>query len=491
MRLVPAALAIALVLAACGASSVTPAASVPATATTKPSLAATPSPTAAPTPADLSDRPLAWFAPLPPMPTDGSRPFIGSEDFMDLFSPEADWDLAADRIGVFKLYGEWVAYHATIAELNAAVTEIARRGMVLAVEMGPLDPPPECGQGVESFAGIDEGQLISNRLRQAGGTLQVIALDEPYYFAHVYDGVQACGWSVERVAQATAGFTAAMRDEWPQLVVGDIEPMPRGVAPDGLAAWLDAYRAAAGEPFAFLHLDMDWSRADWPQLGVAVEAAAAERGVPVGMIYNGGAATSDAAWLAITGQRVLAYEADAGARPDHVIFQSWMDKPDRAIPESEPTSFSAFVNRYFDDRASLGQPVGGIDNLALGRAAVATTSVGDATADRAVDGDADTIWNAGAGPPAAIEVDLGAPQAITEIRLMVSQTPAGETHHRVSCLQAPGAAPSVLADLQGTTRDGEVLTVSAEGSLCRVIRIETLASPSWVAWREIEVVGGP
>jgi hypothetical protein len=67
------------------------------------------------------------------MPTDASRPFIGSEDFMDLFSPEADWDLAADRIGVFKLYGEWVAYHATIPELSAAVTEIARRGLVLAV----------------------------------------------------------------------------------------------------------------------------------------------------------------------------------------------------------------------------------------------------------------------------------------------------------------------------------------------------------------------
>jgi hypothetical protein len=214
---------------------------------------------------------------------------------------------------------------------------------------------------------------------------------------------------------------------------------------------------------------MDWSRTDWPQLGVAVEAAAAQRGVPVGIIYNGGAATSDAAWLAIAGQRVLAYEDGAGAHPDHVLFQSWMDKPDRVLPEGEPTTFSAFVNRYFDDRASFE----------------------DATADRAFDGDADTIWNAGAGPLAGIEVDLGAAQPVTEIRLMVSQSPEGETHHRVSCLEAAGGSTTVLADLVGSTTDGEVLIVSVAGTSCRVIRVETLASPSWVAWREIEVVGGP
>ena len=105
---------------------------------------------------------------------------------------------------MFKLYGEWVAYHATATQLRAAVEGIASRGMALAVEMGPLDPPPGCGQGVESFAGIDEGRLISRRIREAGGTLQVIALDEPWYFAHVYGGPAACNWPVAQVAAAVA-----------------------------------------------------------------------------------------------------------------------------------------------------------------------------------------------------------------------------------------------------------------------------------------------
>jgi len=493
LRAAAALLAIAILVGCTVTPSAPP--SVDPPASTAPAAAASAASGASVTPAatspDLSARPLIWFAPLPPMPTDAGRPFIGSEDFMDLFADERSWDTASDRIGVFKLYGEWVAYHATDAELRAAVEEIARRRLVLAVEMGPLDPPPECGEGVESFAGIDEGQLISRRIRQAGGTLQVIALDEPYYFAHVYDGPNACRWSVDRVAQAVAGFRDAMRAEWPAIVIGDIEPMPHPVSDAGLAAWLDAYRAAAGEPFAFLHLDVDWSRGDWPLLGVAVEAAGRERGVPIGMIYNGGAATSDEQWLALAGRRVQAYETDAGARPDDVIFQSWMDKPDHALPETDPASFTSFINRYVDDPGSLGDLTGGADNLAEGAKVTASSAVVDAPPERTIDGDPDTLWTAGAGPPAWIEIDLGAEHAVAEVRLMVAQSPPGPTHHRVGCRAAASGATTVLGDVQQPTADAEVLVIRpASPVTCRYVRVETSMSPSWVAWREIEVVAG-
>jgi hypothetical protein len=409
---------------------------------------------------------------------------------MDLFEPDADWQLAASRIGVFKLYGEWVAYHATDEQLRTAVREIARRGLVLAVEMGPLDPPATCGSGVESFAGIDEGLRISRRIRQAGGTLQVIAMDEPYYYAHLYSGPNACHWSLDQVATAVVRFRDAMWREWPGVILGDIEPMPAPVSPDGLAAWLDAYAAAGGEPLAFLHMDMDWARSNWPALGVAVESAGSSRGVPIGIIYNGGAATSDALWLAMAGRRVIAYEADAGGRPDHVIFQSWMDKPDHVLPESDPATFTALVNRYFDDRSSLGELPADTGNLALFK--VATASSGDSTAELAVDGDADTFWNAGASAPAWIEIDLGSAQPVAGIRLLVQQTPSGSTHHRVTCAAAPDMVATLLGEIAGETESLQVLTVTLDPAVsCRIIRIETIASPSWVAWREIEVIGVP
>lgn len=481
-------------LAACATTPAIPDASSVVIGSSRP---APPSPSAATSaaavgPPDLSARPLVWFAPLPPLPTGPGRPYIGSEDFMGLFEAGAAWQRAAAHVQVVKLYGEWVAYDATDGELRAAVQGISRRGMALAVEMGPLDPSSACGQGVESFAGIDEGRLISRRIREAGGTVQVIALDEPYFYAHVYDGVNACHWPVPQVADVVAGFVGAMRADWPALVVGDTEPMPSPVNADGLAGWLDAYRRSAGESFAFLHLDVDWSRSGWPALAIAVQRDGAARHVPIGLIYNGGNAASDAAWVAVAGRRILDYEVDAGARPDHVLFQSWMDKPDRVLPETAPTTFTALIDRYFDDRSALAQAPGGRTNLALGRAASASASLHGATPDKALDGDGDTLWSAGTSPPSWIQIDLGATVRVAEVQLMVSQFPAGITHHRLSCATSVNGTGRVLAEVTGPTNDMNVLSVKLDApALCRIIRIDTVSGPSWVAWREIEVFGQP
>ena len=449
--------------------------------------------TTVPVPADLSSRPLVWFAPLPPLPTDAGRPYLGSEDYGELFAPAAAWESAAKRIGVFKLYGEWVDY-TDLASLRAAVEGIAGRGMAVGVEAGPLDPTAECGQAVEGFAGSESGRRLARKISDAGGVLHVIALDEPWYFAHVYDGPNACHWPIEQVAQGVADFVAAVREEFPWVIVGDIEPTPSPVAADGLAQWIDAYTTAVGEAPAFLHLDVDWSRPDWPIQTLAVENAARERGVPFGLIYNGGNATSDPTWLFQAGSRVITYEDEIGGRPDHVVFQSWMDKPDRVLPETDPSSFTALVNRYFDDRDALdAPPAGNESNVALGRPVTASSAQADGPAEAAVDGDGDTLWNAGAGPPATIEVDLGSPIRVTEVRLRVSQFPAGATTHRVSGREVLGGPSVELGTADGSTADNDVLTLTPDPTLpaVRFVRVETVTSPSWVAWREIEVFGEP
>jgi hypothetical protein len=316
----------------------------------------------------------------------------------------------------------------------------------------------------------------------------VVALDEPYYFAHLYDGPNACRWSVDEVAAGVRAFRDVMRAEWPAVLIGDTEPMPPGVTPDGLAAWLDAYREAAGEPFAFLHLDMDWSIDAWPQLGVAVEAVGDAREVPIGMIYNGGSASSDGQWLAITGSRVAAYELVAAARPDHVLFQSWMDKPDRVLPETDASTFTWLINRYVNDRDSMADLSPGPENVALGRPVTASSSLVGSSADRATDGNPDAIWNSGGPPPAWVEIDLGQAFPVTEVRLLVAQSPAGPTTHHLGCRGSPSGAIVMLGTLQGSTTDGDLLSLElGSPTACRILRVDTSASPSWVAWRDIEV----
>jgi len=56
-------------------------------------------------PVRQTPRPQIWFNPLPPLPTHLNRPFIGSEDFIDLFSENAPWEQAANRVHVFEFFG--------------------------------------------------------------------------------------------------------------------------------------------------------------------------------------------------------------------------------------------------------------------------------------------------------------------------------------------------------------------------------------------------
>jgi hypothetical protein len=438
---------------------------------------------------------LFWFGPLPPMPTHPGRLFTGSEDFLRLFEPGAPWSTAAGHLHVFKLYGEWVAYHASDAELRTAVEAIRRLGLALAVEAGPLDPPAGCGQGVEGFAGTDEGRRIAERLRAAGGGIDLIALDEPFFYASIYDGANACRWGAEQVAAEVGEYIGVMRGLFPEVVVGDTEPLAGASTPASYTGWLETFRRVNGYDLAFLHMDIDWGRPGWPQEVKRIEDFGREFGVPVGLIYTGNFQdASDEAWLSIAGERVLRYEDQTGGRPEHVLFQSWNDKPDRTLPESQAYTFTGFLRTYFEDRATLGlRRQGPGANLALDKVARTSSVHGGQTGAMAVDGDPGTAWNSGGFPLQWIQIDLGQDHDITEIRLTVSQHPAGHTIHVV---YGQGAGTSGRFDqlhiFRGTTADSDVLIFRPGEPLrgIRTLRIETTTTPSWVGWREIEVIAG-
>ncbi len=456
----------------CGDSTVSPA---------RPTALTTPQASYAP--ADLSARPLVWFAPLPPLP---GR--TGSTDFMDQFAPGAPWTAAAGHIDVYKLYGEWVG-DAGPDQLRTAVSDIARRGMVLAMEAGALTAQAGCGQGIEGFPGKSAGLDLARRIKVAGGRLAVLALDEPYYYGHVYSGDGACHLGVDAVATEVAEFVSAMRSYFPEMQVGDIEPTPEPVSSAGLADWLDAYGRAAGERFAFLHIDADWGRPSWDGLAHDIQAMSTARGVPFGLIYNGGVAADRAQWIQVAGGRVRHFEA-SGPPPDHVVFQSWDPQPDQVLPDTDPTTFSGFVVSYFEDHDALGRPGGGTGaDLALGQRARASRSLPDSPPGAAVDGDFDTLWSAGGGPTQWIEVLLDRPRDVGTVRLTVSQYPAGDTAHFVYGRTKAGKL-ILLHGFSGTTTDGQVLSFSppAPWHDLTAIRVETRASPSWVSWREIEAL---
>jgi predicted amidohydrolase YtcJ len=137
----------------------------------------------------------------------------------------------------------------------------------------------------------------------------------------------------------------------------------------------------------------------------------------------------------------------------------------------------------------------GLLDVAVGKVATASHSLPDAPPSLAVDGDpaSDAVWNAGGGPPQWIEVDLGAATPIAAVRLVVAQFPPGPTRHRVLGRATASGASTVLHEFAGQTADKDVLATNFDPPVdgTRYVRIETLESPSDVAWREIEVLSRP
>jgi hypothetical protein len=255
-------------------------------------------------------------------------------------------------VHIFKLYGGWVAWVASEAELRQVVADVNRRGMAIAFEAGPLTPTEECTGEIEGFAGPDEGIRIVQRIKAAGGTITYVDLEHPYDAATFTDAPDSCHMTPEDIAWNVSRFIETVRSVFPDAIFGAVETAQHDV--QEIARWVEAYRAVMGEDLGYFHLDVDFGRPDWAQRDTEIEEYLRSRGIEFGLFYLGDwEAASDAEWLARAEQRFVQYEVESGGRPDHVIFQSWHPHPEQLLPDTDPSAFTYLINRYFRTRTEL------------------------------------------------------------------------------------------------------------------------------------------
>jgi len=198
---------------------------------------------------------------------------------------------------------------------------------------------------------------------------------------------------------------------------------------------------------------------------------------------------------------------DTPARAE--FFPSWAPEGDRiafaatengethvyvANPDGSHASrlTASGVNTYPDWRP---QPaVDGAVNLARGRPVTASLS-NQFPPELAVDG-VELLpwlfnwWGAGAYAPQWIEIDLGAPSAVGRLRFVAEQSPPGNTVHEVYGRGSSSEPWQLLHVFSGYTTAAQVLDYRAPAPWANVrhVRVLTVSSPSWVAWRELEVI---
>jgi hypothetical protein len=249
---------------------------------------------------------------------------------------------------------------------------------------------------------------FAERIRELGGTLQYVAFDEPFFHGSLYSGRSACHWTADQVAQNAAASVAKIKSVFPHVVVGDIEVLPVTFAdPDWLdryQAWMDAWERATGAPLAFFHCDVD-TASDWRPSLEAVRRIAQQRHIAFGLIYTGTfLPTTDADWVSEVESYFTGYEKLGGPVPDQVIFQSWQPFPKHNLPETDPTTFTHVINRYFRERTTLTATVDASSirgNLSArdSGTSVANVPIVVTAVPRRGSGQADTYTRTGTFPP--------------------------------------------------------------------------------------------
>jgi len=297
--------------------------------------------------------PEVWLSGVPPFVRE--KAFQESDsDYMNLFKPDAPWSKSAQVVKVFMINGGLVM-HQSDDELKAVFSDLKRRHITLAIEMGLLSGKNSaglqaCGVGVEGFAAPDNAKVVADRIQKAGGVLAYVAMDEPLWYAHHFSGKNACGWAMEDIARDIVPRVAALRETFPAVQIGDIEPIGTAQPPDWveeISQWTQVYRKVVGEPLSFFHADVAWN-GPWQQQLPAVKNRMNAAGLKFGIIYDGGGAKeeSDDVWTREAEQRFRMVESNPSMIPDHAIIQTWARWPKKMLPESQPGTLTNLVLKY-------------------------------------------------------------------------------------------------------------------------------------------------
>lgn len=95
----------------------------------------------------------------------------------------------------------------------------------------------------------------------------------------------------------------------------------------------------------------------------------------------------------------------------------------------------------------------------------------------------DNYWNSGGYAPQYLQLDLQRPQTVSHVFLQVNQTPNGPTYHSLLV----GSHENALREVKTVTGNTIIyqwlnVTFSPPLENVRYLRVNTISSPSWIAW---------
>jgi hypothetical protein len=279
----------------------------------------------------------------------------GAADFWQMFEPNARWQAARKHVVVFGIDQNLVT-NGPENELRKLYAELKANHIALAIGIGMLTWSEQCGKHVEGYVPPGGSAYVAKRIKALGGELAYIGIDEALWFGRYYSGANACHAAIDALAADVAANFKAYQAEFPNVKLGDVEPLgppPGGDKPgsswaQSSQAWLTALQERTGTKLAFFHEDItDWRRPLDEYLPAIAELMRTNH-IPFAPIFIAASGDGpDAAWIASAEHNIDAIRSLHMSPPDHLVFATWHVHPTKNLPETSPEAFTHLIDYYF------------------------------------------------------------------------------------------------------------------------------------------------
>lgn len=236
----------------------------------------------------------------------------------------------------------------TDAQLTSMFSLINQWGLSLGLEVGAVKP-----WGVTGDATFKAENPMWNRFQSLGAKIAAIGMDEP--FCAVRADIHK---SDDYAVNETANFISLVRGRYPGLIIGDIEPYPFFTVEE-LTGWIDALqnrlKAMNVQGMDYFRLDVDWVSFNLAKKGCwqdvkAIEQHCRQAGLKFSLIYWASdfpqlqrlGIANDATWYVSVMQQAYDY-AMVGGKPDQYMVESWVNGPERMVPDGGEFTFTRSV----------------------------------------------------------------------------------------------------------------------------------------------------
>lgn len=290
-----------------------------------------------PAPPAPASKPDVWLA-----PPDAA---VG-ESFRQLFTHSEQWAETRSRIHVLQYADHRLDKQFTDDELRAWLPMLEKWGLKLGLEVGAVKP-----WGITGRKTFDVQRKKWDRFQSLGGKIHAIAMDEP---------LDCCRKQIHKTddyaVAETASFIALVRQNYPDMLIGDTETYPTIPVADHLW-WIDALQkklaAMKVRGFDFYRLDVNWTNfiiqdhGNWREVR-KIEQACRQRKLPFSLIYwasdlpvlESKGLADESTWYLSLMQQGNAY-AMVDGRPDQFVIESWLKSGNpKCLPETDQWSFT-------------------------------------------------------------------------------------------------------------------------------------------------------